>query len=144
MQGAASEAENISLTPEACGQQCHELRTLQVRTLFLLSPIVAVVVKTIVVSARFTEHWVAGFTRIISFHPQTILYRQVPFLQMRGLRFRKVENLPSVRWLASDRARLLGCWASSYLSFTLSISSWDFSGTPEGWPTLGVLLCPYI
>lgn len=29
--------------------------------------------------------------------------------QMRRLRFRKIENLPSVRWLASDRAKLKGC-----------------------------------
>lgn len=76
----------------------------------------------------------ASFTWMVSFCPQIILHRQMPFLpEERTLRLRKVEYFSGVRQLRSDRARFLGYWASSYLSFTLSIPSRDLSGIAEGW-----------
>lgn len=83
---------------------------------------------------------ITGITRIVSFYPKIIPYRpSAIFTRWEHPGLERLSTGPALEWPGSDRARLLGCWASSYLPFTLSIPSRDLSGTAEGWLTPSVL-----
>lgn len=141
------DSENIWLSPWACGQQHHKLRTSQALVRIPRLPQllrVAVVVKVAVTSLHTGLQALPGLSHSV---PKPSCKGRCYFYQMRRLRFRKVEDLPSVTWPRSDRARLLDSWTFSDPCCTPAIppeNSWGqlrASLWPWHWLFISFILC---